>query len=96
MPSQHREHQGFDPATTREAMRRMRGDARGDDRGDLPSPSHPEDQGHRRYRMHVLSRHGQDAPPVGAASRQHHSGVQAQLIAGLASRATIVWSHLTP
>jgi hypothetical protein len=38
MPIQNREHQGFDPATTREPMCRVRGDKTVNDRGDLQAP----------------------------------------------------------
>ena len=95
MPVQNREHQGFDATPIREPLRRGRGEETVNDRGDLQTPSDSEDQGPMRCGMHLLYEHCHEAPPV-IASRQHHSGVQAPLIAGLSSQATIMWFNLTP
>jgi hypothetical protein len=47
------------------------------------------------YRMNLLHSNGHNTPPV-RVPRQHHSAEQSQSLAGLSSRAKIVWFNLTP
>jgi hypothetical protein len=45
--------------------------------------------------VNLLHGYRHDAPPV-VSSGQHHSGVQSQTTAGLATQAKITWFNLAP
>ena len=96
IPIQNGEHEGFDPMPTREHMSGVRRDEAVDHHGDFQAPEHSKNQGQMCHRINLLHCHGHDIPPVALSSRQYHSGVQSPTIAGLASRAKIVWFNLTP
>ena len=96
IPIQDGQHQGFDPTPTREPMRRVGRDEAVEHRSDFQAPQDSQDSRYMCHGMNLLHCNGHDAPPVIVSSRQHHSGAQSQRIAGLSSRAKIVWFNLTP
>ena len=93
---QHRAHPGRDSTPRREPMRWGGREEAVDQRGNLQAPSDAQAPGHMGYRMPLLPSNGPTAPPGGASPRPHQSAQPSQSLAGLCSRAKIVWFNLTP